>query len=154
MSRLAIALASCLCAGCASYRKPVVVVSDASAGEAGSEALRLNFTIDLDNPNRESLRLSEFDYEVTIDGKPVYKGTRSAEATLASADHRQMIVPAIVRYDDMGWSQDQLPQTVRFAINGKLSYITPDELSRTFREMGFPPPSANFKREADVTLRQ
>lgn len=143
-----------LIAGCASTRDPIVVVSDAAAGEKSAEALRLNFTLDLDNPNQQSLRLAELDYRVKIDGRQVFQGTRSAEATLASADHRRMVIPAIIPYEAMGWSADQLPPTVRFSISGKLSYLTSDELSRTFREIGFPPPSAKFSREADVVLTQ
>jgi LEA14-like dessication related protein len=153
MSRLPIAILGLLLASCTNSRDPIVVVSGVSVGERSAEALRLDFTLDLDNPNQQSLRLSEFEYDVSINGTHAYSGTRAAEATLASTDHRQVIIPAIIRYDTMGWTQEQIPQTVRFVVDGSMTYVAPGELSRTFREMGFPPPRSGFKREAELTLR-
>ena len=141
-----------LLGGCTQYRDPSVNVHSVSASSMTQEAMVLDFMLELSNPNQESLRLHEFHYDVAVDGVKVYSGVRAAEATLASLDQRHVRVPAVIRFDAVGWSLLSTPAAAQYAITGTLRYIAPGELARMARDLGLPKPRASFSGTGEVAL--
>jgi hypothetical protein len=139
--------------GCATYRKPSVVVVDASPGTATDEAMTFDIHLDVANPNMASLRLMDFRYEIAIDGQPVFRGRRAAEATLASLDQRQLTIPAAVPFEAVGWNRNAPPHSARYSVTGSLQYIKPGQLAQILRDMGWPSPRASFTGSGEVRTR-
>ena len=110
--------------GCG-HRSPGVTVGAVTLGDSSDEALVLQFQLDLVNRGSEPLRLREFRYQLWVDGKPVFQGRRTAEATLGAGATRRMGVPAVLRYDRMGWTATDRPAEIPYTMSGSLLYISP-----------------------------
>ncbi len=76
-SLVGVAVLAAGAAGCG-HRSPTVAVAAVTLGDSSDEALVLQFQLDLVNLGSEPLRLREFRYRLSIDGKPVFRGRRAA----------------------------------------------------------------------------
>jgi len=143
-----------LTGGCSPYRDPAIAINSAKLADKSDEALALQFTLDLNNPNSDPLKLSQFEYDVSINGVKAYSGLRSAQATLASSTQRQLQIPAIIRYDTMGWTPgSSLPPSVRFDVVGRLQYLTPGDIAQVLFDTGVRRPKAHFSGSGEVDLK-
>ena len=141
-----------LLGGCSGYRDPSIALSESKLADVSDEAVALKFTLDLHNPNTEPLKLLQFKYDVDIDGKRVYSGTRAAEATLASASARRIDIPAIVRLGDVGWNRQALPAHVQYSVSGRLEYVTPGDIAQMLLDTGVRKPKVSFFGAGEVAL--
>jgi LEA14-like dessication related protein len=138
--------------GCSGYQDPSIQPAGAAMVEKTDEALTLRLAVDLDNPNNEPLKLLEFEYDVQVNGVRVHKGVRAAETTLAANGHKQVQIPAVVRYDTMQWTREGVPASAKYAVRGELRYITPGEIAQVFFDTGVRKPSASFAWTGEVPL--
>jgi len=140
--------------GCSTFRDPQVTIVSASVVETSDEAMTLHITADLANPNDESLQLLNFNYHVTVDGQRVFQGIRSAEATLGGNQQRQVTIPAVVRFVDVGWSPTAVPADVEYAVSGTLQYITPGSIAQILFDSGVRKPRAGFRGTVATTASE
>ncbi len=135
-------------AGCTTYREPVLSVASARATERTPDGTAVAFTIDAQNTNDEPLPLREVEYRLDIDGRQVFSGTRSAEATLRRRGTQQFQLPASIQ----GQGQDAPVGPSRYVLSGVLYYITPGQLAETLFDAGVRKPSVSFRFEGEVDL--
>ena len=136
-----------LLAGCSSYKPPTLAVTGASVAQESPDGLVLRFTLDATNENEVELPLREVAYAVRLDGREVFRGVRSPEATLRRLGTQQIVVPAAVPADG------ERPRGVaRFEIDGKLSYTTPGSIAQVLFDTGVRRPSVRFRQEGEVDL--
>ncbi len=64
--------------------------------ERTAEAHVLMFTVEGENPNREAMPLRTVRYSLAVDGRRVFQGDRSAQATLPPFGKQRFEVPAVV----------------------------------------------------------
>lgn len=145
-------LACVLLAGCSGYRAPSINVAGAEVIETTEEAVAIRFALDLVNPNPEALELRQFDYALAVDGRKVYSGRRSAEATLRAGGTKRLFIPAVVRYDLMGWDARAHPAEVGYSLNGSLLYVTPGEIAEILLDTGVRKPRIRFSDTGRVGL--
>lgn len=138
-----------LLGGCSAYEAPNLKVVDARVSERSTEGVVLMFTIDAENPNEEGLPLRSVDYRVSLDGREVFTGTRSAEATLRRYGTQQIRLPAVVALTEPGAGET----AANYRIEGTLRYITPGEIAEILFDAGVRQPSVSFSGEgrADLT---
>lgn len=139
-------------AGCSMYRPPSVAVGEAMLVDETDEALRLDITLDLTNPNNEPLELIRFEYSVSIDGVSVYRAKRAAEATLSASGGKRLTLPAVVRFDRVPWGESARPQEVGWSIRGSLLYITPGALAEALLDTGVRKPRTRLAGSGRVRL--
>lgn len=139
-------------AGCSGYRAPSIAVAGAEVIETTEEAMAIRFALDLTNPNQEALELREFDYALAVDGRKVYSGRRSAEATLRAGGTKRLFIPAVLRFDLMGWDADARPAGVGYSLTGSLLYVTPGEIAEILLDTGVRKPRVRFTDAGRVTL--
>jgi hypothetical protein len=153
-----IAAISCLAAllpmGCSAYRSPAATIASAHVQERGEEAMAVHFAIELTNSNQVSIELVQFKYDVEIDGRKVYSGVRAAQATLAANGQRRMIIPAVLRFDRLGWSPQSFPPQAEYEISGTLQYITPGEIAQILFDTGVRKPKAGFTSSGQLVFEQ
>lgn len=151
--RLWLLLLACLAlAGCTGYRAPSIKVAGAQFIEQTDEAVTLRFDLDLENPNTETLELRQFDYRVSIDGRRAYTGRRAAEASLAAGMTKRLTVPAVLRFDEMGWDAGARPAEVTYGLSGSLLYVTPGEIAEILLDTGVRKPRARFSGKGKAAL--
>ena len=63
--------------------------------ERTDEAVRLDLTVRLMNPNDQVLELRDIRYAFEVQGQVVYRGLRSAEAALSDYGSKAIVLPAI-----------------------------------------------------------
>jgi hypothetical protein len=129
---------------CTSYRDPVLKVTGVTLGPRSDEAIPVDFTLELANPNDEPLKLLRFEYDLIVSGRRVYSGLRSAEATLNVHATRQITMPAVVRYDRLGIAAADLAAPLDFRLSGRLSYVPPGGFAQVLLDTGLHLPEAPF----------
>lgn len=137
---------------CTVYRDPVVSVVDAVVTETGDGLVGLGFTLVLENPNPQPLALHEFSYTLAMDGAPAYHGRWAASATLPANGTRQLTIPAIVRYDQLGWTASSAPSQATYDLIGHVFYLAPGDIAEILFDTGVRRPKAAFAAHGVVNL--
>lgn len=140
--------AATLAAGCSTYQSPSLAVRDVRVAEQSEDGAVLAFTLDATNPNQVGLPLVRVRYDVSLDGRQVFSGVRSPEATLRRRGTQQIVIPAAIPLDG-----GRLPEgPVRYRIDGRLQYITPGEFGQILFDLGVARPSVAFSDEGVAEL--
>ena len=137
-------LLTCLLAlpltGCSSYDAPRLAVSSVVLADRSDEAVVLNVTLDAQNSNEVELPLETIEYTVRVDGRVVFEGTRSAEATLRREGTQQIVLPVAIRLEPDARLRGEYPYTIR----GELTYVTPGEIAQLLFDAGVRRPTVSF----------
>jgi hypothetical protein len=135
--------------GCAVYTAPKLSVTGASLTDESPDGLVITFLIAAENSNREQLPLRDIAYTLDLDGRRVFSGSRSPEATLARLAVQELRLPAAVALD----AEHPRPRgEVSYRIEGTLTYVTPGKLAEVLYESGVPAPTASFSHTGTVDL--
>lgn len=137
--------------GCASSAAPKVSIAGAQLAERTSEGVAMQFTLNAENTNDVGLPLRTVRYTLELDGKQVFSGTRSAEATLRRLGTQQIVLPAVIA---------NLPETaatrttgrVPYRISGTMTYIAPGQIAEILFDSGVRVPSTDFSGTGEIDL--
>ena len=144
---LLFSLVLCLLSGCSSTQAPGLVVQSAELTERTDAGMVITFTIVADNANDEALPLRDATYTVSLDGKQVFSGTRSAQATVRRFGTQTFTLPAAVPLDGPP------PTGIEpFQISGRLKYLVPGALAETLFDIHVRRPSTYFHGTGTVDL--
>ncbi len=124
-----------------------MTVTDARVTDRTEEGVAVAFVLDATNSNDDALPLRETVYSLELDGKSVFKGVRSAEATLRRRGTQQVVLPA-------GIPIALLPAngSVRYRLHGSMEYITPGAFAEVLFDTGVRRPDASFSQEGTIDL--
>lgn len=145
----AMLLAAAFTAGCATHRDPRLTVTDARLTDESPAGLVITFTIAAENANREQLPLRSIDYTLWLDGRKVFSGSRSPEATLARLAVQEVRIPAAI---PIGPDVPRPTGPVGYRLEGELTFITPGKLAEVLYDSGIPAPTASFRHEGTIEL--
>lgn len=140
-----LALLACL-AGCNTHSSPALSVTNLAVGQRSDQAVVLLFTLDAENANSVPLPLREVRYRFALDGREVFAGRRSAQATLRRFGTQQIQLPVVVPRDDMP------DHAADYQLTGKLVYIAPGEIAQILFDTGVRKPSTPFKHHGQLDL--
>ena len=140
--------------GCSGFREPVITIVDAQVTERSDIAIGLGLRLDLANSNNEPVELFEFTYAITINGAGTYRGKWSASATLPANGSRQLVIPAVVRYDQLGWTENSMPAEARFDVSGSLLYIAPGDIAEILFDTGVRKPKVSFNGQGILRIAE
>lgn len=156
--------------GCETLRPPQLTLGEAVVTEKTDEAIAFDVAVDMINPNPQELELQEFRYTVAVDGRQVFQGRRSAEASLPAEGGKRVRIPGVVRYDQMNWSAPpgagaedgvssggsgaSLPEQANYRVHGTLTYIVPGALAEILFDTGVRRPRVGFSGEGVVALKE
>jgi hypothetical protein len=134
--------APALLAGCYSQPAPAIRVVDAHVVEATSDGVVVLFTIEGENRGTDSLPLRAVNYNVSIGGRPVFEGVRSAGRTLPRGGSQSITLPAAA---PVGAFPAGPPRAgAPFEITGTIEYETPGVLSDILFDAGVLRPTVAF----------
>ena len=132
--------------GCSTYSAPGLRVSQVRVAERTEAGVVLDFALEATNRNEVELPLREVRYSVSLDGKEVFRGVRSPEASLRRLGTQTIHVPAVVPAADAG------ARTARYVLAGELGYITPGQFAQVLFDIKVRRPNVAFREEGDVEL--
>ncbi len=133
--------------GCSIRRPPLIALTGVTVSESTAAATALRFHLELVNRNPDPLRLREFRYTLLVDGTPVYRGRRAAEATLSAGGTRQLAIPAVLASTAIG-----KPVELRYTLIGSLEYLSPGELAEILFDTGVRRTRVSFQESGLVRI--
>ncbi len=118
--------------------QPTARVRTVDIVEQTEEGARLEFTIELSNPNEVALPLLVTDYEVSIEGGSRFSFVDTVNRTIPARGTQSIRVAAAVptRGRDLTGAA--------YSVNGLVRYLLPGELPNLAVESGIPPPAVGF----------
>ena len=138
--------------GCSVYRAPSVSVVGTAITETGDGLLGIDFSLVLENPNKQPLALHEFYYTLTVDGAVAYRGRWAASATLPASGTRRLTIPAVVRYDQVGRTALSGTSKPRYDLTGHVLYLAPGDIAEILFDTGVRKPQASFSAQGVLDL--
>lgn len=127
--------------GCSGLREPTFKVSGVGVTEESAEATVLTFRVTGENTNGEALPLREVRYSLSLDGRRVFSGQRSAEATLQRFGTQTIDLPATVLASNGG---DALSGEVPYTLSGEVVYEVPGTIAEVLFDAQIRRPTARF----------
>jgi hypothetical protein len=118
-------------------RDPITRVASVNIVEQSSEATRVEVTVELANPNRDPLPLTESAYTVRVGNARAFSSTEQLHRTIPSRGRQIVVLPAVFRGSAAAGGDYQ--------VNGSVTYNPPGEIRRGMTEMGIPLPSTGFR---------
>jgi hypothetical protein len=137
--------------GCQSYKAPDLSVASVTPGERTPDGASMVFTLDARNDNDVALPLRTVEYRLSLDGREVFNGTRSAEATLRRLGVQQVRLPVAVAAAG-GAGPASGPS--KYQLTGRMYYVTPGQLAEVLFDAGVRTPNVPFSFEGTVDLSQ
>lgn len=135
-------------AGCRGAAAPTLSVVSVTVPEDTADGLVINIAVEADNPNRDPLPLRDVTYTVWLDGKEVFSGTRSAEATVRRFGTQVFVLPAVLPIP----RDQRQAELAELRISGSVIYKKPSAFSQTLYEQGLVRPTAEFSYTAGLDL--
>jgi len=140
VSALVLLLGACLVLG-GCVTRPTARVEVSERARTTAEAIVLSYTVIAANGGETELPLRMVDYSLEIDGRRVFKGRRSAEATLSRQAEHSIDLPVPLRWDDLP------AEEVRVRLRGRLGYTLPGIFLEAMYDAGFYRPTVEFEYE-------
>lgn len=139
---LGVLLSAVVLSGCVT--RPTTRVEAAEAALTTDEAVVLSFSVLATNAGETELPLRMVEYTLTIDGDRVFRGRRSAEATLSRQNEQRVDLPVPVKWE-------LLPEgTSNYRLSGTLGYTLPGIFWRAMFDSGLYRPKADFELEGTL----
>lgn len=144
--RLALLLSLSLLAACSQYSSPDITVDSGRVLDSTADGVVLEFNLTADNHNDVALPLKEVRYTLEVDGKPVFSGFRSPEATVRKFGTQRVRLPAVIALK--GEPAPSGEKTYR--LTGTMVYTTPGEFEKILFENDVRRPEVSFSGEGNV----
>lgn len=136
-------------AGCSGHTAPTLSVAGSRLVQATPGGYVVAFDIDAQNANEVELPLREVRYSLTLDGREVFSGVRSPEATLRRLGTQRFTIPASVALEP-----GQAPPTgpTPYVLEGHLAYIAPGQIAQVLFDIRVRRPTVRFREEGVLDL--
>jgi len=119
--------------------RPTATVEEGVATAATDEAVVLTFTVVGQNLGETELPLRMVDYTLVVDGERVFRGRRSAEATLSRKDEQRIELPVPVRWEHLRDGEST------YWLSGEFAYTLPGIFWQAMFDAGLYRPGAEFE---------
>lgn len=132
--------------GCSAYDRPEIEVVGARVTQESPEGVVIDFTLDATNPNEVDLPLERVRYALSLDGRRVFEGTRSAEATVRRLGTQQLTLPVAI---DLSRFAAPTGDTT-YELTGSVVYVTPGEIAQLLFDAEVRRPRATFRQRGTL----
>jgi hypothetical protein len=138
-----------LLSGCTGHTAPSLSVAGSRQVEATPDGFVVAFDLEAQNANDVELPLREIRYSLTLDGREVFSGVRSPEATLRRLGTQRFTIPAAVAL-----APGQAPPAgpTPYVLEGRLAYIAPGQIAQVLFDINVRRPTVRFREEGVVEL--
>lgn len=134
--------------GCFSTAKPVVEVVDLELAERSEDGLVFEVEIAGVNRTKKDFQLREMRYWLFLDGKRVFEGRRSPQATFSALGIQSFTAPIAVAREDL--PDDPV---ARYEFGAVITYLVPGALAEAFFELRVRKPRVHVVERGEIQLR-
>lgn len=134
--------------GCgAAATAPRLGASSVSVRDHTPDGVVLSLLVRADNPGASALPLRDVEYSLELDGREVFRGVRSGQATLRRFGSQEIELP-------MAFARPS-PDVVGsrpYRVRGRMTYLVPGALSEVLFDASVRRPSIGFEITGDVEI--
>jgi hypothetical protein len=143
---LALAAAAALAGmgGCSSTPAPEISVLGVSPSDRTPDGVLMLVRLEAQSTAEDALPLREVSYRVRLDGREVFRGSRSPEATLRRFGSQTLLLPVVFP------SADGPAPAGRYEVEGTLRYAEPGTIAEVLLDLGVRTPSVSFRGSGQV----
>ncbi|MBM4107409.1 MAG: hypothetical protein FJ255_01105 [Phycisphaerae bacterium] len=134
-------LGAAIAAGCAGQPAPKAVADGVTLRQASDAGAVLDLAVRAANFGGDPLPLSTVRYRVYVDGREVFEGSRSAEATLSRFGERTIHLPAVTTS----------PPGTEWRAEGTIEYVPSGAFARALSELGLARRTMRFEGAGTLT---
>jgi len=146
------ALALLALGGCFSAPTPALRVIESRLDGVTDDGFVVSLVVEGENRGPDELPLRAVEYSVSMDGREVFRGLRSAEATLPGSGTQTIRLPAAVSRDR--WEGPPPAPGTPVAVAGRVTYVSPGIFSRILFDADVIRPSAEFRGETRLGAKE
>ena len=133
--------------GCTSYKAPKLTVVDVRRTEITDDAIVVRFLIDAQNLNDVEIPLRDATYSLSLDGRRVFEGKRSAQTTLHRNGTQRIELPVVIPIPRDGPAPTGIQ---KYVLTGRLVYVTPGEIAELLFDSNLRRPTVRFSDRGTV----
>ncbi len=137
--------------GCSSAPRPTFTVVRAAVTESTPDGVAVRIELAARNDHDDALPLKRVSYRLFVDGREVFRGTRSPEATLRRFGTQTVTIPAVI---PAGAAEGVSIRGLPFRVEGSMTYVTTDKFSEILFDAGIREPSAVFSGSGVIASEQ
>lgn len=127
--------------GCVGAAAPRLHPVSLAMTDQSDEAVVLTYGIEAINQARTDLPLVEMQYQLRVDGDPVYRGRRALKQTIPQGDSTRLQIPAVIPFRLTGGE----PRGEReLDFSATLYYIRPGQLAQALFDQGLVRPTTSI----------
>ena len=130
--------------GCATAKSPSVTLSGMTVSFDEPDGVVMWFELTIVNDDIVDLPLAEARYSVSVDGKTIFRGVRSAEATAPARGE------AVIRLPASAPTGAGVEPGAAVTIRGLITYLTPSRLSEVLFDANIFRPEKSFTATATI----
>ncbi len=119
---------------------------DAAITDRTPDAVVVTFTLEGTNHSDEPLPLDNVTYALNLNGRPVFAGTRDAEAALPPGHTQRVRLPVPVPADQAATTTGAVP----YRLTGSMLYRLPGAIAEVFFDSGVRKPSVSFSESGNL----
>jgi LEA14-like dessication related protein len=118
-------LVSLLVAGCGSVQQPTARFRSADVGAASADGFRINFGVDVGNPNGFELPISGAKYKLALGGVPVIDDTANPSGSVPAKGSLPVTIPVALSFEKLLSAEKSLVASggnVPYEFDGELDF--------------------------------
>lgn len=121
---LPLCLLSLACSAVGGLERPTATVKSMSLGEVTRAGLTMNFAVDVANPNKFDVPVTDSDYALKLAGVKVLDGKAKPDGALPAGGTRSLVVPVALTFENLLAAESALVKTggnVPYALDAGLT---------------------------------
>lgn len=130
--------------GCWSTPAPTFTVTGVSPGDATGDGVLMMVQLEAESTAEDALPLREINYRVSLDGREVFRGARSPEATIRRFGTQTLRLPVVFP------AAVAVGPAPRYEISGTVKYAEPGTIAEVLLDLGVRTPSVSFSGAGTV----
>ncbi|HMK66584.1 MAG TPA: LEA type 2 family protein, partial [Thermodesulfobacteriota bacterium] len=107
-----------------SFNNPQVEITKVRVVKITSKAVVLEGTLDLYNPNDQSLQFSGYEYTLVVENRKLVTGESKEPMEIAGLKHSTIVLPATIRFEDLSalLADDLLNRNISYRLSGTVHF--------------------------------
>lgn len=130
--------------GCWSTPAPTFTVTSVNAADSTSDGVLMTIRVEAESTAEDALPLREINYQVSLDGREVFRGARSPEATIRRFGAQTLQLPVVFP------ANLAVGASPRYEVSGTVKYAEPGTIAEVLLDLGVRTPTVSFRGSGTV----